>query len=206
MVRADVLGLPRDAVGARHRHHRRRVHAARRDLLDGVRHDRRPAPQAPRDDLRRGGDAGRRSASRARSTCCSPSRRCSTSAARWFWIFSGIILFGAVIENMRNIALSTTVTLLVPEERHANANGMVGTVQGLAFLVTSVFSGLSIGLLGMGWTLADRDRAVRRPRSCTCCFLRIPEEQPERDGRAGAARRLPRQHARPCAPRPGSSR
>ncbi len=71
----------------------------------------------------------------------------------WFWIFSGIILFGAVIENMRNIALSTTVTLLVPEERHANANGMVGTVQGLAFLVTSVFSGLSIGLLGMGWTL-----------------------------------------------------
>src|SRR5690606_32633863 len=32
----------------------------------------------------------------------------------WFWLFSGIILFGGVIENMRNIALSTTVTLLVP--------------------------------------------------------------------------------------------
>src|SRR5690606_26347098 len=55
----------------------------------------------------------------------------------WFWLFAGIILLGAVVEQMRNIALSTTVTLLVPVERHANANGMVGTVQGLAFLVTS---------------------------------------------------------------------
>lgn len=72
----------------------------------------------------------------------------------WFWLFSGIILGGAVIENLRNIALSTTVTLLVPVERHANANGLVGTVQGLAFVVTSVFSGLSVGFLGMGWTLA----------------------------------------------------
>ena len=71
-----------------------------------------------------------------------------------FWVFIGIILAGAVVENMRNIALSTTVTLLVPKEGRANANGLVGTVQGIGFIVTSVFSGLSIGLLGMGWTLA----------------------------------------------------
>ena len=71
----------------------------------------------------------------------------------WFWLFAGIILFGGVVENMRNIAMSTTVTLLIPVERHANANGLVGTVGGLAFIVTSVFSGLSVGLLGMGWTL-----------------------------------------------------
>ena len=71
----------------------------------------------------------------------------------WFWLFAGIILLGSIVENMRNIALSTTVTLLVPEERHANANGLVGTVQGIAFIITSVFSGLSVGLLGMGWTL-----------------------------------------------------
>lgn len=71
-----------------------------------------------------------------------------------FWLFGGTILIGGVIENMRNIALSTTVTLLVPKENRDKANGMVGTVQGIAFMVTSVFSGLSIGLLGMGWTLA----------------------------------------------------
>ena len=95
-----------------------------------------------------------------------------------FWIFSAVILFGAVIENMRNIALSTTVTLLVPEDRHANANGLVGTVQGLAFLVTSVFSGLSIGLLGMGWTLIIAI-VLSAAALVHLLFLRIPEEQPE---------------------------
>lgn len=70
-----------------------------------------------------------------------------------FWLLSGALLIGAVVENMRNIALSTVVTLLVPKENRDKANGMVGTVQGVAFMVTSVFSGLSIGLLGMGWTL-----------------------------------------------------
>ncbi len=100
--------------------------------------------------------------------------------APWFWLFGGIILFGAVIENMRNIALSTTVTLLVPTERHANANGLVGTVQGLAFIVTSVFSGLSIGLLGMGWTLLIAIIASAAAL-LHLLFLRIPEKAPERD-------------------------
>jgi DHA3 family multidrug efflux protein-like MFS transporter len=59
-----------------------------------------------------------------------------------------------VVESLRNIALSTTVTLLVPEGERDKANGLVGTVQGIAFMITSVFSGLSVGLLGMGWTLA----------------------------------------------------
>ena len=95
-----------------------------------------------------------------------------------FWIFSGVILFGAVVENMRNIALSTTVTLLVPQERHANANGLVGTVQGVAFMVTSVFSGLSIGLLGMGWTLLIAI-GLTAVALVHLLFLRIPEEQPQ---------------------------
>jgi DHA3 family multidrug efflux protein-like MFS transporter len=72
----------------------------------------------------------------------------------WFWLFTLIILVGAVVENLRNVALSTTVTILIEPDRRANANGLVGMVQGLAFIVTSVLSGLSIGLLGMGWTVA----------------------------------------------------
>lgn len=71
----------------------------------------------------------------------------------WFWAFAGVILVGGVVENLRNIALSTTVTLLVPSDRRDRANGLVGAVQGIAFMVTSVFSGLSIGLLGMGPTI-----------------------------------------------------
>ncbi|HQF02414.1 MAG TPA: MFS transporter [Phycicoccus sp.] len=70
-----------------------------------------------------------------------------------FWVFVLIILAGAVIESLRNIALSTTVTLLIPADDRDKANGLVGTVQGVAFMVTSVFSGLSIGFLGMHWTL-----------------------------------------------------
>jgi DHA3 family multidrug efflux protein-like MFS transporter len=54
---------------------------------------------------------------------------------------------------MRSIAMSTCVTLLVPADRRDRANGMVGTVTGVSFAVTSVFSGLVVGGLGMGWAL-----------------------------------------------------
>ncbi len=98
----------------------------------------------------------------------------------WFWLFSGVILFGGVIEQLRNIALSTTVTLLIEEDKRANANGLVGTVQGLAFLVTSVFSGLSIGFLGMGWTLMIAIAAMALT-FVHLLFVRIPEDDPEPD-------------------------
>lgn len=70
------------------------------------------------------------------------------------WAFGVVMLLGAVIGNMRNIAMSTTVTLLVPSDHRDKANGLVGAISGVGFIVTSVMSGLSIGLLGMGWTLA----------------------------------------------------
>jgi len=68
-----------------------------------------------------------------------------------FWVLVASTLLGGVAGNMRGIALSTCVTLLVPEERRDKANGMVGTVTGVSFAITSVFSGLVIGQLGMGW-------------------------------------------------------
>ena len=71
-----------------------------------------------------------------------------------FWGFVLLILLGAIVESARGIALSTCVTLLVPEDRRANMNGLVGMVNGLGFAITSVFSGLAIGQLGMMWTLA----------------------------------------------------
>ena len=98
----------------------------------------------------------------------------------WFWIFSAIILLGGVIEQLRNIALSTTVTLLVPEERRPQANGLVGTVQGVGFIITSVFSGLSVGLLGMGWTLVIAIAAMA-VTFVHLLFVRIPESRPQPD-------------------------
>lgn len=105
----------------------------------------------------------------------------------WFWIFSGVLLLGSVVEQLRNIALSTTVTLLVPEDRRANANGLVGTVQGIGFVVTSVLSGLSVGLLGMGWTIVIALVLVAATL-LDLLLLTIPEDQPaaDPDGHQGA--------------------
>ena len=94
-----------------------------------------------------------------------------------FWIFASIVLIGSVVENMRNIALSTTVTILVPKEKHANANGLVGSVAGIGFLVTSVFSGLAIGFLGMGWTLIIALVFTLIATLHLIFFVRIPEDE-----------------------------
>ena len=68
-----------------------------------------------------------------------------------FWAFVALVLGGAIAGNLRAVALATTVTLLVPDDRRDRANGLVGTVNGIAFALTSVFSGLAVGLLDMGW-------------------------------------------------------
>jgi MFS transporter, DHA3 family, multidrug efflux protein len=70
-----------------------------------------------------------------------------------FWGLVVLCLAGAVAGNLRMVALSTTVTLLVPESERDRANGLVGTANGVAFAITSVFSGLAIGYLGMGGSL-----------------------------------------------------
>lgn len=70
-----------------------------------------------------------------------------------FWIFVALVLSGAVVGSLRMIAISTMVTLLVPEELHDKANGKIGTANGVSFAVTSVFSGLAVGQLGMEWSL-----------------------------------------------------
>lgn len=69
------------------------------------------------------------------------------------WVFIVLILFGAIAGNLRAIALSTLVTILIPEGARDRANGMVGTANGVGFLVASVFSGLAVGFLGMFWVL-----------------------------------------------------
>ena len=121
----------------------------------------------------------------------------------WFWLFTGVILVGGVVESLRNIALSTTVTLLVPDDDRDKANGLVGTVQGISFMITSVFSGLSVGLLGMGWTLAI---AVALTGVALLHLLPITDPR-ARPGAGGgrAALRLPRgdlrDHRRPGAGR-----
>lgn len=69
------------------------------------------------------------------------------------WVFVVLTLIGAIAGNLRGIALSTLVTIMVPEDGRDKANGLVGSANGVAFLVASLFSGLAIGFLGVSLML-----------------------------------------------------
>jgi MFS transporter, DHA3 family, multidrug efflux protein len=69
----------------------------------------------------------------------------------WFWLLVGSTLTGSVAGNARAVVLSTCVSILVPVAHRDRANGLVGTVTGVSFAITSVFSGIVIGSIGMGW-------------------------------------------------------
>ncbi len=102
--------------------------------------------------------------------------------APWFWILVAATLAGSVAGMMRSIAMSTCVTLLVPADRRDRANGMVGTVTGISFAVTSVFSGLVIGNFGMGWALYG---SVALTVACLLHLQTIHIEEPEPERIAG---------------------
>lgn len=106
--------------------------------------------------------------------------------APWFWLLVATTLLGSVAGQMRGIALSTCVTLLVPEAERDKANGLVGTVTGLSFAITSVFSGLVIGQLGMGWALY---LSLGLTLACLVHLhdIRIDEPEPEPTVAGGAS-------------------
>lgn len=69
------------------------------------------------------------------------------------WLFVVAIMAGVLVGNMRHIALMTTITILIPEDRRDKANGLVGSAMGISFLITSVISGILVGISGMFWVL-----------------------------------------------------
>lgn len=82
-----------------------------------------------------------------------PSAVFADAASATLWGFIILALMGAIAGNLRTIALPTLVTMLIPEAERDKANGLVGVVNGVAFLAASVVSGLAIGFLGMYWML-----------------------------------------------------
>ncbi|MCC6626290.1 MAG: MFS transporter [Chloroflexi bacterium] len=69
------------------------------------------------------------------------------------WLVVVTLMVGVIVGNIRMIALPTLVTMLIPEDQRDKANGLVGTATGLALLVTSVISGVLVGLGGMYYVL-----------------------------------------------------
>jgi len=70
------------------------------------------------------------------------------------WIFTGIAMIGVIAGNLRMIALPTLVTALIPPDGRDKANGLVGMVSGLGFLITSAISGFLVAWDAMRGTLA----------------------------------------------------
>jgi len=70
----------------------------------------------------------------------------------WLWLFVSILMIGTVAQNLRTIALSTTVTMLFTADKD-KANGQIGITTGLAFSLTSALSGVVIGFYDMGTAL-----------------------------------------------------
>jgi len=69
------------------------------------------------------------------------------------WAFNVLLLIGVIAGNIRSIAVPTLVTILIPEDDRAKANGLVGTAFGIAFLICSAISGLLVGAGGMFYVL-----------------------------------------------------
>jgi MFS transporter, DHA3 family, multidrug efflux protein len=83
-----------------------------------------------------------------------PAGAFASVASPWLWVLVVILLCGTIAGSIYNIAIPTLVGLTVPEERRDRANGMFGTVVGIAFGITSVASGVALAYLGMKWVLA----------------------------------------------------
>ncbi len=65
------------------------------------------------------------------------------------WILMFLLMGGVVAGNIRNIAVPTTVTFMVDEDKRDKANGLVGSTMGVAFTITSFASGLVLGYWSM---------------------------------------------------------
>jgi MFS transporter, DHA3 family, multidrug efflux protein len=78
-----------------------------------------------------------------------PAGAFTTTESAYLWVFVIVLLMGVIVGNLRNIALPTLVTLLVEKKGRAQANGQVGMVNGIGFMVTSVISGFLVAKTGM---------------------------------------------------------
>ncbi|WP_460634437.1 MFS transporter [Larkinella harenae] len=82
-----------------------------------------------------------------------PSTVFSNPSSPVLWVFILLGLLGAIAGNIRTITISTLVTMLIPEDERDKANGLIGTTNGVSFLVASLFSGMAVAFLGIFWLL-----------------------------------------------------
>jgi len=119
-----------------------------------------------------------------------PEARLANPYGAMLWLFIFVVMLAVIAGNIRAIALATTVTLLVPEDRRDKANGLVGMVSGIGFLTTSVISGFLVAWGGMVAALAFA-LAFTTLAFLHLSLVRVDEPRPEpEDGAPPAPRRI----------------
>ena len=125
-----------------------------------------------------------------------PAERLDDPYGAMLWLFIFIVMLAVIAGNIRAIALATTVTLLVPEDRRDKANGLAGMVPGIAFPATWAISGFLVAWGGMVATLGFA-LAFTILVFVHLSLVRVDEPRPE-PGRAWMRR------SRPGRPRSGA--
>jgi DHA3 family multidrug efflux protein-like MFS transporter len=92
------------------------------------------------------------------------------------WVFVVVLMCGVIAGNIRGIAMPTLVTILIDEDRRDRANGLVGSAQGVSFLVTSVISGVLVAWGGMFAVLVVA-LAINLAAMVHLSWVQVPEKQ-----------------------------
>lgn len=105
----------------------------------------------------------------------------------WLWALVLVVMLGVIAGNIRGIALPALVTILIPEDERDKANGLVGMVGGIGFLITSAISGFLVAWGGMHLTLIVA-LAVTALATLDISRLRVAEPRPESHAAADSRR------------------
>jgi len=111
-----------------------------------------------------------------------------TSPALWLFVIP--LMLAVVAGNIFNIAVPTLVAHLVPKDQHDKANGMFGTVTGIAFAITSVASGTTLAFGGMFLVLIVAI-ILTVFALIYLAFLSLPEKKVIHRGEAQGQKNLP---------------
>ncbi len=102
------------------------------------------------------------------------------------WLFVLLVMLGVICGNIRMIALPTLVTALIAEDRRDKANGLVGMVNGIGFVVTSAISGFLVAWGGMWATLI---LALALSALCAVHLISLQLDEPVPEAEVSGARR-----------------
>jgi DHA3 family multidrug efflux protein-like MFS transporter len=105
-----------------------------------------------------------------------PAAAFESVASATLWVFIVVLLCGTIAGNIYAIAIPVLIAFIVPEDSRDRANGMYGTMHGVAFGLTSVISGVSLAFGGMAFVLVAAIAATILAAIALMLLVPIPEK------------------------------